>query len=74
MKTRYLNNADLYNADCFLVNGIIVNFFDAGMMPTIKDITENFNYIVCGVQLENNEIQDIINKVQNIITNLFTNN
>lgn len=63
MKTRYLNNVDLFNADCFLVNGIIVNFFDAGIQPTIKDVVTNFNYIVCGVQLEDAEIQNIINMV-----------
>lgn len=57
---------DRKNCILYIINGIIVNFFDCGIIPTAAVVRSNFNFQVSinDNEITNTEIDSIISKVQ----------
>lgn len=58
-------NKDLQNCAVYIINGIIVDYFESGIKPNLKDIKNNWQYIrLKGKNTINDTIiSEIINKV-----------
>lgn len=56
---------DLQNCAIYIINGIIVDYFDGGIRPTLQDIKANWQYLRMRGKNTINDviITEIINRV-----------
>lgn len=59
-----MNNKDLGNANLYVLNGIICDYYDGGIKPTLNDIKTNWQLDYLHISFEDSVIIDMINKVQ----------
>lgn len=56
-------NKDLENANLYVLNGIICDYFDKGIRPNIKDIKDNWQLSYLKISFPENVISGMIEKV-----------
>lgn len=55
---------DLLNTKIYLLNSIVCNYFDGGIIPNVDDVRGNWQYEYYKLSFNDSFIINMINKVQ----------